>query len=189
VTPLIRPGRVNSLAQVLLKLTAPGVPDLYQGSELWDLSLVDPDNRRPVDYEARRRLLAELPRLKAADVCKRADEGLPKLWLVHHTLRVRREHPEAFGGEAEYRPLEARGEKAAHALGYLRGERIAVLIPRLLLKANGGSPGANGNWTDTAFELPHGKWRNAFTGVTLSGGTLRLDAVFAEFPVSLLVRQ
>ncbi|MGC2660830.1 MAG: malto-oligosyltrehalose synthase, partial [Bryobacteraceae bacterium] len=83
VTPLIQPGRVNSLAQVLLKLTAPGVPDLYQGSELWDLSLVDPDNRRPVDYEARRNLLRELPGLTASDVMRRIDEGLPKLWLIH----------------------------------------------------------------------------------------------------------
>jgi (1->4)-alpha-D-glucan 1-alpha-D-glucosylmutase len=182
VTPLIHPGRVNSLAQVLLKLTAPGVPDLYQGSELWDLSLVDPDNRRPVDYHTRRKLLQELPRLSVADVLKRADEGLPKLWLIHHALRVRRENPEAFGPEGEYRPMEIRGAKAWHALGFLRGDRIAVMVPRLVLKANG-------TWIDTAFELPEGQWRNALTGALLSGGTTRLRQAFAEFPVALLIRQ
>ncbi|HEX4230790.1 MAG TPA: malto-oligosyltrehalose synthase [Bryobacteraceae bacterium] len=182
VTPLIQPGRVNSLAQVLLKLTAPGVPDLYQGSELWDLSLVDPDNRRPVDYSVRRNLLEELPRLTVADVLKRADEGLPKLWLIHNALRVRRENPEAFGPEGKYSPIEVKGAKAGHALGFLRGDRIVVIIPRLVLKANS-------NWIDTAVELPEGQWRNALTGAILSGGTSRLRQVFAEFPVALLIRQ
>ena len=112
VTPLIQPGRVNSLAQVLLKLTAPGVPDLYQGSELWDLSLVDPDNRRPVDYEVRRNLLRELPGLTVSDVMRRIDEGLPKLWLIHHTLQVRREQSPAFGPEGDYSPLQVTGSKA-----------------------------------------------------------------------------
>ena len=84
-------GRINSLAQTLMKYTSPGVPDLYQGGELWDLSLVDPDNRRPVDYELRRKLLNELGSMTAEQVMKRMDEGLPKLWVIHHALWLRRE--------------------------------------------------------------------------------------------------
>src|SRR5262249_5405401 len=89
VAPLVEPGRVNAMAQKLVQPTAPGVPDLYQGSELWDLSLVDPDNRRPVDFDVRRRLLAELPSLSVEGVMARSDEGLPKLLVVHAALRAR----------------------------------------------------------------------------------------------------
>ncbi|MGH9152851.1 MAG: malto-oligosyltrehalose synthase, partial [Acidimicrobiales bacterium] len=96
VEALVAPGRVNSLAQVLVKLTAPGVPDTYQGSELWDLSLVDPDNRRPVDYGVRRRLLGQLAGLGPEAVLARADEGLPKLTVVREALQLRRRRPGAF---------------------------------------------------------------------------------------------
>ncbi|MGH7763136.1 MAG: malto-oligosyltrehalose synthase, partial [Candidatus Dormibacteraceae bacterium] len=93
---LVSLGRVVSLAQATLLITCPGVPDLYQGSELWDLSLVDPDNRRPVDYELRRRLLSELEDASAAEVTARADEGAPKLWLIARLLDARRRHPDLF---------------------------------------------------------------------------------------------
>src|SRR5262249_30913368 len=109
-------GYFNSLAQVLLKLTCPGVPDLYQGTELWDFSLVDPDNRRPIDYRTRREVLAELRhRIAGAghDLTGLTDEllaGLPdgriKLFLVHQTLSFRRAYPEVFA-RGEYLPLEA----------------------------------------------------------------------------------
>ena len=119
-------GRVNSLAQTLMKHTAPGVPDLYQGTELWDLSLVDPDNRRPVDYEERRRLLSELMAMRgddvAAQVMARAEEGLPKMWTIHQALRLRRERPEWFGAEAGYTPLAVDGAKRDHVIAYLRGD-------------------------------------------------------------------
>jgi len=110
VAPLVGPGRVNSLAQALLKLTAPGVPDLYQGTELWDMSLVDPDNRRPVDFELRQRLLAETRGLSVEQIMERADEGLPKLWMTHKALELRKRFAEIFlsGG---YRPLWASGRK------------------------------------------------------------------------------
>src|SRR6201999_4198716 len=85
-------GWSNSLAQTLMKYTAPGVPDLYQGAELWDLSLVDPDNRRPVDYTLRCDLLKQVQRMAAGQVLERASEGLPKLWTIHHALKLRREH-------------------------------------------------------------------------------------------------
>jgi len=82
VARLVNPGRINSLAQTLIKLTAPGIPDIYQGTELWDLSLVDPDNRRPVDFAFRRRLLNEIGGLSPEDILARMDEGLPKLWVI-----------------------------------------------------------------------------------------------------------
>ncbi len=109
-------GWVNSLAQTLIKHTAPGVPDLYQGTEVWDLSLVDPDNRRPVDYERRRQLLAEMRGLAGQDVAarvmQRVEEGMPKMWVIHQALLLRREHPEWFGPEAAYTPLTVEGGKS-----------------------------------------------------------------------------
>ena len=93
VSRVLLPGRINSLTQTLLKSLGPGVPDLYQGSELWDLSLVDPDNRRPVDYDRRRLLLAELANLPPAQILARMDDGLPKLHVVHQCLLLRREYP------------------------------------------------------------------------------------------------
>ena len=88
---------MNALAQTLLKLTAPGVPDLYQGTEVWNVSLVDPDNRRPVDYDLRRRLLHEVEGATPEQVWARVDEGLPKLWLIRQALALRRRQPERFG--------------------------------------------------------------------------------------------
>src|SRR5439155_12654005 len=87
---LVEPGRVNALAQKLVALTAPGVPDIYQGTELWDLSLVDPDNRHPVSFELRHQLLRELPELSPEEIMRRGDEGLPKLAVVARALDVRR---------------------------------------------------------------------------------------------------
>ena len=104
VAPLVEPGRINSLAQTLVKLTAPGVPDLYQGTELWTLTLVDPDNRAPVDYGLRRRLLDELEDAAPEDVWRRIDEGLPKLWTIRQALGFRRRRPELFGPGPRYRP-------------------------------------------------------------------------------------
>jgi (1->4)-alpha-D-glucan 1-alpha-D-glucosylmutase len=182
VSTLIEPGRVNSLSQVLLKLTSPGVPDLYQGTELWDLSLVDPDNRRPVDYALRRKLLRELPRLTASEVLRRGDEGLPKLWTIYHALRLRHEKPDAFRDKGAYMPLRASGSRADHLVAYMRGESVAVLAPRLVLKLGG-------EWGDTRIPLPETKWQNRLTGKTIQGGTIALKNLFQDFPVALLVEQ
>ena len=149
-------GRVNSLAQTLMKHTAPGVPDLYQGTELWDLSLVDPDNRRPVDYEVRKRLLCELKKMTghdvAAQVMARADEGLPKMWTIHQALELRRERPEWFGAEADYTPLEVDGAKHDHVIAYLRGEDVVTVVPRLTLKLDGIVEGHDGGAAEGALE-------------------------------------
>jgi (1->4)-alpha-D-glucan 1-alpha-D-glucosylmutase len=179
-------GRVNSLTQQLLKHTAPGVPDLYQGTELWDLSLVDPDNRRPVDYALRKRLLCELKRMKvedvAAHVMMRADEGLPKMWTIHKALELRRERPDCFGADAEYTPLEVDGDKHDHVIAYLRGEDVVTVVPRLTLKLGGA-------WKDTMVVLPKGRWRNRLTGGSVEGGVITMRLLMKDFPVALLVRE
>ena len=179
-------GRVNSLTQTLLKHTAPGVPDLYQGTELWDLSLVDPDNRRPVDYAVRKRLLCELKRMRvedvAAQVMLRADEGLPKMWTIHKALELRRERPDCFGAEAEYTPLEVDGDKHDHVIAYLRGEDVVTVVPRLTLKLGGV-------WKDTIVVLPKGRWRNRLTGGSVAGGVITMRLLLKDFPVALLVRE
>lgn len=182
VAPLIAPGRSNALLQELLKLTSPGVPDVYQGSELWDLSLVDPDNRRPVDFALRERLLHELRDGSIAEVVERADEGLPKLWLVRQALAVRREIPEAFAAGGGYHPLWATGSRAQHAIAYQRGERVIALGTRLPMKLAG-------DWQGTFLELPPGSWRDVLGETDHDGGTTPLEALLARLPVALLVRR
>ena len=174
------PGRINSLAQTLLKHTAPGVPDLYQGAELWDLSLVDPDNRRPVDYKLRCRLLHEMQNLSAAQVMARIDEGLPKLWTIHHALHLRRRHAEWFGAESAYQPLEAVGTKRGHVIAYLRGETVITVVPRLSVMLRS-------RWGDTAVTLPAGEWRNLLSGQTIEGGKVAVETLLRDFPTALLI--
>ena len=178
VARITGPGRVNSLAQTLLKLTAPGVPDTYQGTELWDLSLVDPDNRRPVDYDARARLLAELESMEVEEVMGREEEGVPKLLLVSKTLELRRDLPEAFGGDSSYEPLPVTGPAASHALGFTRWGVVATVVPRLTLRLE--------SWGDTAVALPGGMWRNQLTGERTPGGEVAVADLLCRFPVALL---
>jgi len=183
--PVIEAGRVNSLAMKLLCLTAPGVPDLYQGSELWDLSLVDPDNRRPVDYEVRRRLLDRLEgegERAAAAALAEPESGLPKLLLVSRALALRAERPAVFA-VGDYRPLSVTGPRAGHALGFVRGGEVAVVVPRLTLALGG-------EWAGTACELPPGRWADRLTGARLSGGgPVPLAELLRGFPVALLERE
>jgi (1->4)-alpha-D-glucan 1-alpha-D-glucosylmutase len=180
VTPLVEAGRVNSLAQTLIKLTAPGVPDIYQGTELWDLGLVDPDNRRPVDFDVRRGLLEDAATLSAEEAWRRREEGLPKLWLIRKTLAVRAQRPEWFAGTSAYEPLAARGSKAGHAVAFMRGAAAITLVPRLVL-------GLKADWTDTRLELPPGNWRNELTGEMWPAGNVLLSELLNRFPVALLL--
>ncbi len=182
VAPLVEPGRVNALTQELLKLTSPGVPDVYQGSELWDLSLVDPDNRRPVDFALRRRLLTEIATLGVDEVVARSDEGLPKLWLVKHALELRRRAPEAFGERGSYQPMWATGSRAQHAVAYARGGRVIAVGVRLPWTLAGA-------WEGTSIEIPGGGWRNVLTGETVASGACPLDTLLARFPVALLAHE
>ncbi len=175
---LVELGRVNSLAQTALLLTAPGVPDVYQGTDLWDLSLVDPDNRRPVDYARRRAVLDGLegsgpPPAPAAD-----DDGASKLWLIRQVLADRARRPDAYAG-APYEPLDAEGEKAAHVVAFGRGATV-VVVPRLVL-------GLGGEWSGTSLALPDGEWTDVLTGATRSGRP-HLHELLADFPVAVLAR-
>ncbi|HKA08940.1 MAG TPA: malto-oligosyltrehalose synthase [Candidatus Dormibacteraeota bacterium] len=179
--PVVAAGRVNSLAMKLLCLTAAGVADVYQGSELWDLSLVDPDNRRPVDFSLRCQLLNELDWAdeQAAEVAwSRRDEGLPKLLVVNRTLRLRAEQPELFV-RGSYDPLPVAGARAAHALAFSRGGGAVVVVPRLVV-------GMGGDWADTRVELPPGDWTDRFTGRRHPGGEVQLARLLHGFPVALL---
>ncbi len=182
---IIPAGRINSLAQTLLKCIAPGVPDLYQGGELWDLSLVDPDNRRPVDYAERRRLLDELQQISGDDIAvrimSRADEGLPKLWTIHQSLMLRREHPEWFGAGAAYMPLLAEGSKAEHVIACMRGDSVIAVVPRLIFRLDGA-------WRRTRLALPEGRWKNLLTRAVIEGGSVEVEKLLRDFPVALLAR-
>ncbi|HEX5405748.1 MAG TPA: malto-oligosyltrehalose synthase [Pseudonocardiaceae bacterium] len=169
------PGWSNALGQKLVQLTAPGVPDVYQGTELWDLSLVDPDNRRPVDYSVRRELLERIAGgwLPSVD-----DTGAAKLLVVHKALTLRRDRPELMHG---YRPLTADGPAASHVLAFARTDLVTVAtrLPVGLAKAGG--------WQDTVLALPPGTWTDVLTGRAV-GDRPRLADLMARYPVALLVR-
>jgi len=178
VAGVAAPGRVNALSAKLLQLAGPGVADVYQGTELWDHSLVDPDNRRPVDFAARRALLARLDEgwLPGVDD-EGADAGAAKLLVTSRTLRLRRDRPDLF---TRYTPLEAVGAASAHAIGFDRGGAIAVATRLPVGLA------ASGGWRDTAVLVPSGRWRDAFTGAEFDGGGVPLAALLARYPVALL---
>lgn len=204
-----RVGMFNSLSQTLLKLTSPGVPDFYQGSELWDFSLVDPDNRRPVDYARRARLLDELQRAESGtdyktrmlDMLSSATEGRIKLYLIWKTLALRRSLPDLFT-RGDYVPLGVAGEKADHVCAFARrGERLAITIaPRLigrLLSDDAAAPIGPLIWSDTRVTVPR-EWDrivfiDVFTGIRMQpqehGGQpcIPVQQALSEFPVALLV--
>jgi (1->4)-alpha-D-glucan 1-alpha-D-glucosylmutase len=178
---LVALGRIASLAQTTLLLTCPGVPDVYQGTEVWNLSLVDPDNRRPVDYERLARLLSEVRSAGPSDVLARADEGAPKLWLITRLLEKRRLDPELFGSSS-YAPLAAAGAKSKHAFGFAR-DRLVVVVPRLVV-------GLGGDWADTTIDLPNGTWRSLITGEEQPGGPgIQVAELMRQFPVAVLAQQ
>jgi (1->4)-alpha-D-glucan 1-alpha-D-glucosylmutase len=205
-------GLLNSLAQTVLKVAAPGVPDTYQGTELWDFSLVDPDNRRPVDYERRRRLLAEQrERLASAgddrrelvrELLEHRTDGRVKLYVTTQALHARKDRPGLFA-TGEYRPAEPAGARAENAFGFVRhqGDRWAIAaVPRQmtrLVPGEGQLPLGPAVWQDTRLLLPgvdpQARFGNVFTGeaVTLreeqNGLALPLAEAFAHFPVALFV--
>jgi (1->4)-alpha-D-glucan 1-alpha-D-glucosylmutase len=181
IEQLIEPGRINSLSQTLIKLTAPGVPDLYQGTELWSLHLVDPDNRRPVDYEERRRALTEVGRLSAREMWERADEGLPKMWVTHAALQLRQRQHEQFDARSRYSPVEATGPLADHIVAFRRGEHVMTIVPRLVIRAQG-------RWSGTSIAVPEGSWTNVLTRQRVDGGDVDVSTLWQDFPVALLER-
>ena len=147
-------------------------------SELWDLSLVDPDNRRPVDFELRHRLLRESKALKAAQVLRHWDSGLPKLWMVARVLALRTRQPALFAATSAYQPLVAQGTNLGKLLAFRRGEQLIAVVPRL-------TSTLSGEWGDTRLPLPGGEWHNCFTEETVERDTTPA-ALFQHFPVALL---
>jgi len=187
-------GFVNSLAQLALKMTLPGVPDIYQGTELPDHSMVDPDNRRPVDFELRQKLLPELRAMSAQDVMKRWRDGLPKFWLMLRLLDLRRRSPGLFA-EGTYEPLDIEGDGAAHVIAFARRsaeEWVMVAVPRLALSLT--SPDrpaliAPSVMDGTFLQLPVGADRF----LTLDGsmieapdGRVALSELWSALPVAVL---
>lgn len=179
-THVIALGRLAALAQTTLLLTCPGVPDVYQGCELWNLALTDPDNRRPVDYSARRELLAQVGEMSPDEVAGRSDDGSQKLWLIARLLHARAERPELFDSRS-YARLEVTGAKARHAVGFVR-DAMLVLVARL-------PAGLAGDWVDTEVVMPEGRWTNLLTGEIVSGGrTVNPGALLTRFPVAVMSR-
>ncbi len=169
-------ARVNSLGAKLVQLTMPGVADVYQGCELTGLSLVDPDNRRPVDYQRRRRLLAALADAPDAAVGLDAE----KLLVTSRALALRRDHPDWFA--AGYTPLSCDGPAAEHAVAFIRGDHAVTVVTRLPagLRRRGG-------WADTALPLPDLHWRDVLTGVRHAGTRPPLAELTWRLPVALLI--
>lgn len=179
-----RPGWAVALAQKLATLTAPGIPDLYQGSECWDLSLVDPDNRRPVDYQRHGALLARAERTTAAAAWADEDgSGLTKLAVVRAALAVRAEHPEWFapGPTGRYQPVALAGVASAHLLAWSRGGGAVTVVTRapVVLDRRGG-------WEDTEIALPAGRFQDRLSGGFWEGNVPAAQ-LLASLPVALLV--
>ncbi len=195
--PVFLAGALNSLAQTAIKLTAPGVPDIYQGTELWELSLVDPDNRRPVDFEALQALQKGLDTAPAEDLLSAWHSGAIKMRLLQAGLKMRADAAELFAGGA-YLPLAVEGAKAAHVLAFARcldAQAVITIVPRICLDLLGSEsvplvPAER--WGDTTIKLPEAlagrRWRNAVTGEVLSAQThIVVGGALARFPVALLV--
>ncbi|MEO6712170.1 MAG: malto-oligosyltrehalose synthase [Mycobacteriales bacterium] len=171
-------SRFASIAQKLVQLTMPGVPDIYQGTELWDLSLVDPDNRRPVDYAERRRLLA-LATILGPDQRHGYDsQGLTKIFVVQSALAVRKRLPDVFA-DGDYVGLTVDGEGAEVFLAFMRGDQVITLVPRFAGRIYHPLP--------ATITLPAGSWHNVFTGVTFSG-TVDMETLLSPVFVALLER-
>jgi len=197
-------GALNSLAQVVLKIASPGVPDFYQGSELWDLSLVDPDNRRPVDFAARRLALASLREQATIqgetavcrDVLRQLDDGRIKLWTTHRALELRKRVPDTFR-RGEYVPVEASNDHARHLIAFTRGHEVLAAVPRFAYTLMGGRPqiplaDAWGNGELLVPQMAGAALENVFTGTVVRvglDGRLPLRSIFAAFPVALFVRE
>ncbi|MFO8142034.1 MAG: malto-oligosyltrehalose synthase, partial [Marinobacter sp.] len=209
-------GMYVSLAQVLLKLTAPGVPDIYQGDELWNFSLVDPDNRRPVDYKQRRAILQQLKRQFDTDPIDHTalsaliddmSDGRIKSYVIWKCLSLRHQHRELFS-DGSYAALQTRGDHADNLFAFTRehkGDMLIAVVPRLLGRLPATTSGGSGNlasrldWGNSGVELSEQLasrgYRNCLTGqpvqVTSTGNTpvLMAGQLFAEFPVALLVSQ
>jgi len=183
-------GMIYSLAQTVLKLTSPGVPDIYQGNELWDFSLVDPDNRRTVDYKARKALLENLDKRTPDDLLKNLSDGAIKMKVIQSILTLRRECPQLFTLGA-YEPLQACGTYAAQVVAFTRkheSSELLVVVPCRLGQLE--APFTGPAWHDTQLPLQPARWKNILTGASLevAGEGMALSELFNSWPFAVLQR-
>jgi (1->4)-alpha-D-glucan 1-alpha-D-glucosylmutase len=195
-------GMVNGLAQTLLKIISPGIPDFYQGSELWDLRLVDPDNRQPVDFAKRVSMLAALKQSEASaslagELAGHWEDGRIKLYAIWKALNFRRAQPELFS-KGDFVELKTNGPNAEHILAILRRHKrewVLLVVPRWVSRAQEGrADDAEFRWRDAAIQLPDSApslWESIFTSekITLADQrpkSIRVDQLFGDFPVALL---
>jgi (1->4)-alpha-D-glucan 1-alpha-D-glucosylmutase len=192
---IARLGAINSLSQVVLKLTAPGVPDIYQGCEIWNFSLVDPDNRRPVDYRQRREMLDSLEAVSPEELLQQWPDGRIKLFVTQRLLRLRRDH-QALLEQGQYLPLTVTGTFADCCIAFAReheGTWIAVLAPRLSSRV--GFPPVGEKWKDTSVELPPSLLRDGACELFTSGevsadkNVLELSDAMAILPFAVYTNQ
>jgi (1->4)-alpha-D-glucan 1-alpha-D-glucosylmutase len=219
VAEILEPGQINSLAQTLLKLAAPGIPDIYQGTEIWNLGLVDPDNRRLVDYDLRRQMLRSMfDDSPPETILARMDIGLPKLWVIRQGLALRRKHPDWFDAGSAYTPLQIE-HPHREAMPERQAEETVIISEEAekegLLVAVTGSPkvgredpavaflrGTNvlvavprlivhfgAVWDRYHLTVPSGEWRNWLTHEVIAGGKISLAELFSRFPAALLARE
>ncbi len=187
-------GIHNSLAQLLIKITAPGVPDFYQGTEFWDLNLVDPDNRRPVNYEARRHALDAMTHADPESLLADRADGRVKMFVARRALAERALRRDDYE-RGNYVPIDVSGSRSECLFAFARGSAITC-VPRLIrkLSPDGRPPLGAPVWNDTSIGLADGRaLRDVFTGSELapvrcrSGYALPAAAIFERFPVALLV--
>ncbi|HXA67563.1 MAG TPA: malto-oligosyltrehalose synthase [Bryobacteraceae bacterium] len=204
--PFAQAGMWNSLSQVVLKIASPGVPDFYQGSELWSFHLVDPDNRQPVDFDRRRKLLSKICEKEDADPAALMDrlmsnpcDGAIKLFITHRALRFRKDHRQLFAA-GSYIPLAADGSRSNHVLAFARqwnGQTVIALVGRFFLRIRNSHPAPIGDvWSNAAILLPKriksASFQDVFTGQTFTAdqhegeASISLAKVFAHCPVALL---
>jgi (1->4)-alpha-D-glucan 1-alpha-D-glucosylmutase len=189
---IARLGVINSLAQIVLKLTSPGVPDIYQGNEIWDFSLVDPDNRRPVDYKLRAEMLSCLSTRTPEQLLRNWTDGRIKMFVTQRALQFRGERPDLFR-TGEYLPLHAKGTLADCVIAFARkldGQSVIVIVPRLSVRV--GFPPIGDRWKDTTIELPEGfpleRWRQVLTGheFWIKDRAIRIADALSVLPVAIL---
>src|SRR5881398_1047135 len=187
---IARLGAINSLSQTAIKLTTPGVPDIYQGTEIWDDSLVDPDNRRPIDYAQRREMLAQIEKVSANELMQCWPDGRIKMRLTQRLLHLSRENPELFR-EGIYQPINFGGAFVDCAIGFVRRHRdraIIVIVPRLSSRV--GFPPISDRWQDTHVVLPAGmsNLRDVFSdrNVRVENSQLRLAVAMSQLPFAVL---
>jgi len=172
-------------------VASPGVPDYYQGTELWDFSLVDPDNRRPVDFATRAKFLDQLAARppKPADLLANLSDGRAKLHVIRQGLAVRKAHPELFHG-GKYRALHADAGYEENVIAFSLGDRIVAVAPRLFARRLGDADAPIGEfWGEARLTLPQGEFEDVLSGARHSGGATALAELLPEFPVALLIKK